>query len=75
MSTDTAKRTYENSGNLSRVPDRKSDKHPEFEGEFSITCPHCSGTASGWVKAWVKEKAGSKFFSLAFKMKQKRSDQ
>lgn len=66
--------TPDNSGNLFRVPDeeRKSDKWPQYEGEFKSNCPHCGATASGWVKAWVKEtKAGKKFFSLAFKFKNK----
>jgi len=67
---------HDNSGNLFRIPaeDRKSEKHPEYEGEFKMICPHCQGTALGWVKAWVKEaKTGSKFFSLAFKFREKRS--
>mgnify|MGYP003331419363 CR=1 len=64
----------DDSGNLFRIPaeKRKSDKHPEYEGEFKTICPHCNQPASGWVKAWVKEaKTGSKFFSLAFKFKRK----
>ena len=66
----------ENSGNLFRLADeeRKSDKHPQYEGEFKIACPHCNGASGGWVKAWIKEaKTGNKFFSLAFKFKQARS--
>ena len=64
----------DNSGNHFRIPDedRKSDKHPQYEGEFKIVCPHCQGSGLGWVKGWIKEsKTGSKFFSLAFKFKQK----
>ena len=61
-----------NTGTLFRVEERKSDRHPEFEGEFGIVCPKCQGDCRGWVKAWVKEsKVGSKFFSLAFKFREK----
>ena len=64
----------EDSGTLERVADRKSDKHPEFEGEFKIRCPHCGGAALGWVKAWVRERkeGGGKYFALAFKHRQRR---
>lgn len=66
----------EDSGTLARVEDRKSDKHPEFEGEYKLRCPHCGGAVLGWVKAWVREaKTGGKYFSLAFKHRQKRTDQ
>lgn len=64
----------DNSGSLFRIPDeeRKSDKHPQYEGDFKIACPHCNGAAGGWIKAWIKEaKTGSKFFSVAFKFKQR----
>tara|TARA_R110000868_G_scaffold290385_2_gene550581 strand:+ start:1297 stop:1527 length:231 start_codon:yes stop_codon:yes gene_type:complete len=64
----------DNSGNLFRIPeeDIKSDKHPQYEGEFKTICPHCNAPATGWVKGWIKEaKTGSKFFSLAFKFKTK----
>lgn len=64
----------DNSGSLFKVKpeDLKSEKHPPYEGEFKIVCPHCNGAAQGWVKAWLKDsiKAG-KFFSLAFKFKGK----
>ena len=65
----------EDSGNLFKIPaeERKSDKHPEYEGEFKVRCPHCNAALLGWVKAWVREaKTGAKFFSLAFKHRQKR---
>lgn len=51
---------------------RESDKHPEYEGEFKIRCPHCAGAQLGWIKAWVREaKNGKKFFSIAFKHRRK----
>lgn len=60
------------SGNLFRVDERKSEKHPEYEGEYVVQCPHCGAQSRGWVKAWIKEaKTGRKFFSLAFKARQK----
>lgn len=63
----------EDSGSLFKVEDLKSDKHPPYEGEFKIRCPHCAQTSTGWVKAWVREaRSGSKFFSLAFKHRQRR---
>lgn len=52
---------------------RETDKHPEYEGEFNIKCPHCQAGLGGWIKAWVREaKTGNKYFSIAFKHKQKR---
>jgi hypothetical protein len=65
----------DDAGNLFRIKDEdiKSEKHPQYEGEFKVRCPHCQQATSGWVKAWIKEaKTGAKFFSLAFKHKGKR---
>lgn len=65
----------DDSGNLFKIKDedRKSEKHPQYEGEFKVICPHCQKPTSGWVKGWIKEaKTGAKFFSLAFKHKGKR---
>lgn len=63
----------ENSGSLFRIPDeeKKSEKSPGYEGEFSAICPHCQGVLGGWVKAWVKDGKKGKFLSLAFKFKTK----
>lgn len=64
----------EDSATMFRVEDRKSDRHPEFEGEFKIRCPHCQQASTGWIKAWVKEaKNGRKFFGFAFKHRQSRA--
>jgi hypothetical protein len=61
----------DDTGNLWRVEERKSEKHPEYEGEFKLRCPHCAKAQLGWVKGWVREaKNGKKFFSLAFKHRQ-----
>ena len=68
--------TYEakdDSGKLTRVAERKSDKHPEFDGEFKIRCPHCSNALLGWISGWAREtKDGRKYLGLAFKHRQKR---
>lgn len=66
---------YPNTGTLFRLPPekRQTDKSPEYEGEFDITCPHCGGESKGWVKSWIREGKAGKFFSLAFKFKTKQS--
>lgn len=76
----TMKDTFQpkpNSGQLFKVKpeDRKSDTWPEYEGDFNTECPHCGKPALGWVKAWVREaKTGAKYFSLAFKFRQRKGD-
>ena len=65
----------DDTGQLFKNEKRESDRHPEYEGEFKIRCPHCSGSLLGWVKGWVREaKTGDKYFSLAFKHRQGRRD-
>lgn len=67
----------DNSGNLFRIDpeERKSEKHPEYEGEFKVACPHCGSPGLGWVKAWVREaKNGKKYFSLSFKFRGQKSE-
>ena len=63
-----------NSGTLFKETERKSDKHPEYEGEYLVECPHCNASHKGWVKAWVKEGKKGKFFSLAFKARSGRQE-
>lgn len=66
----------EDSGNLFKIKDedRKGETWPQYEGEFKVRCPHCQQASIGWVKAWIKEaKNGTKFFSLAFKHRQKKT--
>lgn len=65
-----------NSGRLFRVKDedRKKENWPEYEGEFASDCPHCGKPTLGWIKAWVREaKNGGRYFSIAFKHRQKRA--
>lgn len=63
----------EDSGNLFKVDNPKSDWHPPYEGEFKVRCPHCEKASIGWLKAWVREaKNGGKYFSISFKHRQRR---
>lgn len=48
----------------------ETERHPAYDGDFKIICPHCNATQEGWISGWVKTaKTGNKFFSLAFKHK------
>lgn len=63
----------EDSATLFKVKERQSEKHPEYEGEFKVRCPHCEKASIGWIKAWVREaKNGGKYFSISFKHRQRR---
>jgi len=55
----------EDAGNgvLFRNDRREKPSHPEFKGEATIEGKRF------WVAAWVKEKEGKKFFSMAFRPK------
>jgi hypothetical protein len=63
----------DNSGSLFRVPPDKLTKETAapYEGEFKVICPHCQAEARGWVKAWINESKGGKFFGLRFKFRDK----
>jgi hypothetical protein len=63
----------DNSGSLFKQPPEKmtKDTSPPYEGEFKIICPHCHAESRGWCKAWVRESKVGKFFSLAFKFRDK----
>ncbi len=63
---------YPNSGTMKRNDKRKTDKHPEFTGQLSVTCPHCNHASEFWLSSWVREAkaTGRKFFSLALKPKE-----
>ena len=61
----------EDTGNLWKVDDRKSEKHAEYSGEFKVRCPHCGRGLLGWLNAWVNEaKDGRKYFKISFKHRQ-----
>jgi len=55
---------YPNSGILSRVTDRKSDKHPEFSGSAEID------GVEYWMSAYVNEGEKGKYFKISFKPKE-----
>lgn len=55
---------YPNSGILSRVTDRKSDKHPEFSGSAEID------GVEYWMSAYVNESEKGKYFKISFKPKE-----
>lgn len=55
--------SHENKGYLSRAKERKSEKSPEYRGSINI-----EGTEY-WLSAWVREKDGSRYFSLSVQPK------
>ena len=58
-----AKKSYPNSGILSRDKKRKSDKHPEFTGSAEVD------GVEYWLSAWVNESEHGKYFKISFKPK------
>lgn len=58
-----AKKSYPNSGILSRNKDKQSEKHADYKGEAEVD------GVQYWLSAWVKEGKNGKFFSIAFKPK------
>lgn len=59
----------DNTGSAFPVKDRKSENHPNLEGDFKIVCPHCQAESRGWLKLWTKEGKAGKFLSAAFKFR------
>lgn len=57
----------DNSGILGKNTRREKDTHPTHSGQCTIDGKQY------WISAWVKDgRDGSRFFSLAFKLKQAR---
>lgn len=57
---------YDNSGALFRNDRKEKENHPDHTG---------SATVDGveyWLSAWIKQKDGKKFFSLAFRPKEEK---
>ncbi len=50
----------ENTGSLFRVDNKKSDRHPDYEGSALINGVAC------WVKGWDKEGQRGPWVSLSF---------
>lgn len=62
-----AKKSFPNSGILSRNTRKTSDKHPEYSGSAEID------GVEYWISAWVKDGQNGKFFSMSFKPKEQQS--
>lgn len=56
---------YDNSGALFKAKANENPKWPQYEGSAMID------GKDYWLSAWVKEGQNGKFFSLAFKPKEK----
>lgn len=67
-----------NTGALFRVKDKKSEKHPDYNGSLEAKCPNCNQVTPFWLSAWLKisgakaKNPGEKFFSLAINPKEER---
>lgn len=57
----------ENNGALFANDKREKDTHPTHTGSATID------GKDYWVSAWVKEKNGRKYFSMAFKLKEQQN--
>ena len=57
-----------NSGILKRNTRKEKDSHPSHTGSINVE------GVEYWLSAWVKEKDGEKFFSLAIKPKEPRQE-
>lgn len=55
---------YDNSGAIFRNDRKEKDTHPDHTGQATIA------GVNYWISAWVKEKDGVRYFSLAFKPKE-----
>ena len=58
----------DNSGALFRNDRKEKDTHPDHTGTATIN------GVDFWISAWVKEKNGKKYFSLAFKPKDQQAE-
>lgn len=63
----------DNTGSLFKQPPEKmtKDTSPPYEGDFKVVCPHCHAEARGWVKGWIRDSKVGKYFSLAFKFRER----
>lgn len=60
---------YDNSGALFRNDRKEKENHPDHTGKATIDGKEY------WLSAWVKEKDGVRYFSLAFKPKEESGQQ
>ncbi len=56
----------DNSGALFKAKANENPKWPQYEGSVTVA------GVDYWISAWVKEGKAGKFFSLAFKPKERR---
>ena len=56
----------DNSGALFKAKANENPRWPQYEGSVTVA------GVDYWISAWVKEGKSGKFFSLAFKPKEKR---
>jgi hypothetical protein len=57
-----------NSGALFKAKSNENPKWPQYEGSVTVA------GVDYWISAWVKDGKSGKFFSLAFKPKEKREE-
>lgn len=55
---------YDNSGAIFRNDRKEKDTHPDHTGKATVA------GVDYWISAWIKEKDGVRYFSLAFKPKE-----
>lgn len=60
---------YDNSGAIFRNDRKEKDNHPDHTGQATVA------GVDYWLSAWVKEKDGKRYFSLAFKPKEESGQQ
>jgi hypothetical protein len=62
----------ENRGSIWPAKEKKSDKHPDFEGSQNVCCPKCGEKTDYWVSGWKrKADANPKSPSLSWSIKPK----
>lgn len=61
-----------NRGKVWPAKEKKTDKHPDFDGSQNVCCPKCGESTDYWVSAWRrKEGANPKAPSLSWSIKPK----
>jgi hypothetical protein len=67
-----AEYSNENRGSIWPAKEKKTDKHPDFEGSQNVCCPKCNQATDYWVSAWRKKPdAAERAPSLTWKNKPK----
>jgi hypothetical protein len=59
-----------NKGVLFKNKDKKTDRHPDYNGSAEVVCPHCGATSEHWLASWINTaRSGAKYMSLIFASK------